>query len=159
MSLADRDRNALGAISAELAAADPDLAAFMALFSRLAADDAMPAIEQIRGRAGRRRSQARRSQARRSQARRSQARRRKQPLSRGVMARPGRARRAAAWPLMIVWLVMAVSLIATGTALSTRAGPGSCQAGQPVSAMWLGRPAAGCASAAPKVPPRPGRAG
>ena len=149
MSLADRDRNALGAISAELAAADPDLAAFMALFSRLAADDAMPAIEQIRGRAGRRRSQARRSQARR----------RKQPLSRGVMARPGRARRAAAWPLMIVWLVMAVSLIATGTALSTRAGPGSCQAGQPVSAMWLGRPAAGCASAAPKVPPRPGRAG
>jgi hypothetical protein len=154
MSLADRDRNALGAISAELAAADPGLAAFMALFSRLAADDAMPAIEQIRGRAGRRRSQARRSQARRSQARR-----RKQPLSRGVMARPGRARRAAAWPLMIVWLVMAVSLIATGTALSTRAGPGSCQAGQPVSAMWLGRPAAGCASAAPKVPPRPGRAG
>jgi hypothetical protein len=47
VSLSAHDRRELGAIEQELAASDPQLAAMLSTFSRLAADEAMPGRERI----------------------------------------------------------------------------------------------------------------
>lgn len=49
MSLSARDRHALGRIENELAASDPDLAAKLAAFSRIAEGEEMPEAERSRG--------------------------------------------------------------------------------------------------------------
>ncbi len=53
MSFTELERQALGSIADGLAGSDPRLASMLTIFSRLAADEEMPAREKIRVRRGR----------------------------------------------------------------------------------------------------------
>ena len=48
MSLSAKDRQALGSIQDQITGSDPQLASLMTMFTRLASDEEMPALEDIR---------------------------------------------------------------------------------------------------------------
>lgn len=59
MSLSERDQRALDSIEDRLAGSNPELASMLATFTRLAADEALPARERIRAAGSNRRERLR----------------------------------------------------------------------------------------------------
>lgn len=113
MSLSGREQQALDTIKDRLSVSDPKLAALLATFTRLAAGEAMPACEKIR--AGSRQA-----------ARRS---RRTRHLRRGNVTRhPLQMCQRLGFPkvALLLWLLITVTMIAAGVALSRSGGRGAC---------------------------------
>lgn len=127
MSLSAREQQALNAIEEHLADSDPKLASQLAMFTRLALAEAMPAREKIH--AGRR---AARRPAQRRHPRLSHARQLYQLMG---------------WQraMLLLWLLTAVVLTATALALSRGSGTWACTQPWPV----------GCASNKPTHRPHP----
>jgi hypothetical protein len=112
MSLTEPETQALGSIADGLAGADPRLASMLAIFSRLAADEEMPAREKTRVRRGR--------PARPRRARRYPRR--------GTARLQGRRRYARlGWPLamLVLGAVISAALLTAALAL-TASGPTTC---------------------------------
>jgi hypothetical protein len=105
MSLSAWEQQTLDSIGAALAGSDPDLAVLLATFSELASGEEMPAAEQVRPGprlAGRR-------AGRRWRPHRGAIRRCGSWLARVLTLR---------WGVALLWLAIAVALIATAVALS-----------------------------------------
>lgn len=105
MSLDARERRVLDSIRDGLARSDPPLAARLAMFTRLASGEEMPARETIRADPGR-------------------------PA---LLSRPGRdrSRRAGQRPglqraMLLLWLMTTLALIAVALAYNRGGGQGSC---------------------------------
>ncbi len=121
MGLSSRDRQALASIEGRLEGSDPRLASMLATFSRLAADEEMPARESIR--AGRRRAVGQlRNRAGTADA----------GAEPGQRVRPRWRRRA-----LMLWLAMTLALIGAALAASHAGDSETC-------ATW----SAACASRA-----------
>jgi hypothetical protein len=105
MSLSAREQQALNSITDRLASSDPELAALLGTFSRLASGDKMPAAEKIM--AGWRQA------AHRHASRVKHASRVSRRLSLG-------------WSALLLWLVITIALIATGVALSSGSNQSAC---------------------------------
>ena len=132
MSLSAREQQALDAIRDRLSVSDPRLVALLAIFTRLAAGEAMPVREKIRAAS---RWAARRSHRRRHPRRGTVTRR-----ARRVYHRLGSPRAA-----LLLWLLIAVALIAVAVALSRGGSQGACT--EPFAAV--------CAGPSPAHSPRP----
>jgi hypothetical protein len=104
-SLSTSEQQALDSIKDDLASCDPVLVARLAIFTRLASGEEMPAREKVR--AGSRRP------VRRSRAEPGPARRRYRRLG-------------LPQAVMLLWLVFTVALIATALATSHGGSQGSC---------------------------------
>lgn len=113
MSLSAREQQALDAIRDRLSASDPRLVALLATFTRLAAGEAMPVREKIR--AGSRWA-ARRSRRRRHPRRGTVTRHARRLYHRLGFRRAG----------LLLWLLIAVALIATGVILSRGGSQSAC---------------------------------
>ena len=108
MSLNEPHRQALGAIADGLAGSDPKLASMLTIFSRLAADEEMPAGEKIRVR--RRRAAALGPRRTWRHPRRGTV----FPQPRRLYPRLGRQR-----AMLLLWAVISAALLAVALALST----------------------------------------
>jgi len=102
MSLSPWEQDALDSIKTGLADSDPGLVARLAMFTRLAAGEAMPVREKL---------QAASRQAAQHGARRS----------RRLYRRLGVGR-----AMLLVWLVTTLTLISAALASSRASGPGTC---------------------------------
>lgn len=133
MSLSAREQQALDSIEGGLAGSDPGLAALLGTFARLTSGEDMPAREKIRP-AGRRDTR---------DARRSRRHPRRDRACR-LYQRPGFQRAA-----LLLWLpitaVIAIALLAAGTAISHGGSRAAC------TQSW----AAVCTAPAPAHPSRP----
>src|SRR5215469_5012526 len=107
MSLTELETQALGSIADGLAGSDPRLASMLTIFSRLAADEEMPAREKTRVRRGR--PAARRPRRARQYPRRGTAR----PHARRLYARLG-------WQqnMLLLWAVISAALITVALVLN-----------------------------------------
>jgi len=107
MSLTEPETQALGAVADGLAGSDPRLASMLTIFSRLAADEEMPAREKTRVRRGR--PAARRPRRARQYPRRGTAR----PHARRLYARLG-------WQqnMLLLWAVISAALITVALVLN-----------------------------------------
>jgi len=119
MSLTELQRQALGTIEHGLAGSDPRLASMLNIFSRLAADEAMPAREKTRAR--RRQSAAHRPRRARRHPRRGTA----LPQARRLYRRLG-------WQqaMLLLWAVISAALLAIALLLNT-SGHNAC-------IQWMG---------------------
>ncbi len=115
MSLTEPQRQALGSIEHGLAGSDPRLASMLNIYSRLAADEEMPAGVQIRVRRGR--LAAHRLRRARRHPRRGTAR----PQPRRLYARLGRQQ-----AVLLLWAVISVGLLAVALVLNTSSHNTSC---------------------------------
>jgi hypothetical protein len=119
MSLSAWEQQALDSIKDGLAGSDPQLAALLATFTRLAWDEEMPVREEIV--AGPRRTVL--SSLRRPRRRGAGARRR----SRSMLRRVG-----LQWALLLLWLVTTAVLITVAVLLSRAGGSqGTCTGSWP----------------------------
>lgn len=134
MSLSAREQQALESIKDGLTGSDPELVALLVTFTRLVAGEEMPAREKIRARW---RGNTRHSRRNRRRPRRDRGK------ARRLYQRLGFKRVA-----LLLWLLIAISLIAAGVSLSRGVSQGS-QSGCPES--W----AAFCADSAPADSSRP----
>jgi len=107
MSLSERDQSVLDSIEDRLAGSSPELVSLLDTFTRLAADEGLPAREKIRD--GRRATDRRPGLGRRRD-------------------RPGGSRRAASprrerlrWQLIpaLIWLVLSLAMIAVALTLNS----------------------------------------
>ena len=113
MSLSAWEQRALDAIKGRLSASDPKLVALLATFSRLVAGEAMPVREKLR--AGSR------------WAARHSIRRRRSRWNRGIKGSPGMIQsRVFGQIALLLWLVIAVTMVATGLTLSRGGTQGEC---------------------------------
>ncbi len=112
MSLSPWEEQVLASLNEQLTGTDPELAALMDTFSRLAQDEHMPVREAIRGRSRRLHRRPRRVQSH---------------------VRPGFARRplrrlGIGQAALLLWVVISVALIAVGVTLSRGDGSTGCPA-------------------------------
>ena len=107
MSLDQSETQALGSIADGLADSDPRLASMLNIFSRLAADEEMPARAKTRVRRGR-------PPARPRRARRHPRRGTALPQVRRLYPRLGRQQ-----AILLLWAVTAAALLATALLLNT----------------------------------------
>ena len=134
MSISNQDRQALTSIENDLARSGPELAAMLAMFTRLSAGEAMPLREHVdRLRPG----------AGRPDAGVPAARERPPGGGARIMALPEHpARRHPAGRLAwVVFLVTAVALIAVAVSLSGGSGKGSCLASPTAACQQKSAPA------------------
>ena len=96
MSLTELERQALGSIEDGLAGSDPGLASMLNIFSRLTADEEMPAREKIRIRHGR-----------------------------AAASRPRHARRQQQ-AMLLLWIVISAALLAIALVLNASGHNSSC---------------------------------
>ncbi len=115
MSLTELDRQALGSIEHGLAGSDPRLASMLTIFSRLAADEEMPAGEKIRVRRGR--PAARRPRRARRHPRRGIA----LPQPRRLYPRLGLSQ-----AMLLLWVVISAGGLAVALVLNTSGHNASC---------------------------------
>src|SRR5215467_5701990 len=108
MSLTEPETQALGTIEHGLAGSDPRLASMLSIFSRLAADEEMPADEKIRIRRGR--PAAHRPRRAGRHPRRGTA----FPLARRPYLRLGRPR-----AILLLWAVTTAALLTVALLLNT----------------------------------------
>ena len=116
MSLSAREQQALDSIKNDLSGSDPELAALLSAFNRLASDEEMPNREKIH--AGSRRALRRLRRARKRSSLRRACRR--LGLQRAVM---------------LLWLLTTAALIAVAVALNSGGGPGTCAETVPIACI------------------------
>lgn len=132
MTLNVRDRHALRAIEARLVRADPRLAAKLGMFARLTAGEEMPMRERVRP--GRRRATRHQPGGR-------------PDVLRDLACRPVR-RLGLQRAILLLWLITALAMTATGLALSHAGGGRTC--GPPWTACSSQPHAAGPGPAVPR---------
>lgn len=147
MSISERDQQALDLIEEDLAGSVPELAAKLAVFTRLTADEAMPPRERVWHRA---RTPAARLASATAAAASARPARPASPAEAAVGRRTARGwrwlRRRTVWQLMA--LILALALLA----LTFVAGHGTGQGACPVTGLATCRQA-------PAHAPAPGRPG
>ncbi len=129
MTLNPWEERALASINGQLTETDPDLAALLDTFGRLAEGEQMPPREAVR-------SRSRRVPRRPGRARRH---------SRDGIARRSLLRLAPGQIALLLWVVISLSLIAVGVALSREGSRASCTVALPLT----------CASSVPSHTPSP----
>jgi hypothetical protein len=118
MSLSAWEQQTLDSIKDGLAGSDPQLAALLITFTRLASAEEMPVQETIR--AGSRR--ALRWPLRKSRHRRRDGRGRSRPMLGRVKLQ---------WALLMLWLVITVAMITVALVLSRSGGQAACTGSWP----------------------------
>jgi hypothetical protein len=120
MSLSAWEQQTLDSIKDGLAGSDPQLAALLATFTRLASDEEMPVQEEIPAGSGRTIRRSRRPPRHRCRA--------------GGCPRslPAPARVRVQWVVMLVWLVITVAMITVAVVMTRGSSPGACQGAWPV---------------------------
>jgi hypothetical protein len=120
MSLSAWEQQTLDSIRDGLAGSDPELVALLTTFTRLAADEEMPAREEIPAGSGRTTWRSPRTPRHRCRAGGC-------PCSRPM---PSRVR--VQWVVMLVWLVVTVMMITAAVVMTRGGSQGSCQGAWPV---------------------------
>jgi len=116
MSLSAWEQQTLDSIKDGLAGSDPQLAALLTTFTRLASDEEMPVQEEIRAGSGRTIRRSRRHRCRAGRCPRS---------------RPMPERVRLQWAVMLVWLVITVAMITVAVVMTRGGSQGACQGAWP----------------------------
>jgi hypothetical protein len=119
MSLSAWEQQTLDSIKDGLAGSDPQLAALLTTFTRLASGEEMPVQEEIPAGSGRTIRRSRRSRRHRCRA------------GRGPRSRPMPERARLQWIVMLVWLVITVAMITVAVVMTRGGSQGACQGAWP----------------------------